>query len=132
MCTPDGDERCGDNGEYAWDGMTCQKIEDVATDSDTTQTAIDASTDSGDPVGLGEPCTEAGGECAELEASYCTASSHSPDGYCTIQDCLTKPDDCPPDYLCCDFDDAISDGPNFCAQDENYATLADLGLCTSE
>jgi len=120
-CAPTDDERCGSG--FVWQENTC--FEEDGTDSDTGP-AGDGGADGGGelPTGLGETCTDEGGECDAYEADYCAIQPGGDTGYCTVLGCSASPDNCPGEYLCCDFPDGF-DIDNFCV------TEADLELMGS-
>jgi hypothetical protein len=66
-------------------------------------------------------------ECENKEAKYCLKDMGAETGYCTKEDCVVEPDDCPSDYSCCDF--SIGGIPNFCADEETYNELLELKMC---
>ncbi|MCK9461833.1 MAG: hypothetical protein M0R80_19565 [Proteobacteria bacterium] len=100
---------------------------DIDTETDSDTGAGDAGADSG-VGGLGEPCTETGGECAGLEADFCLYSPIEPtEGACTVSGCLA--DGCPATYTCCDCTGASYFFTDLCAPSE-YAEQLPLAGCT--
>ena len=100
-----------------------------AGDTDTDTGAGDAGADAG-VEGLGEPCTQTGGECEGLEADFCLYNPTAPDeGSCTTTGCLE--DGCPASYTCCDCTDATYFFTDLCAPSE-YASMLPLAGCTCE
>ncbi len=118
-CAPD--DRCGNDFNYI-DGA-CVPIEDTETSTDPPEDS--GPVDAGD--GLGEICTTDGNECAGFDADYCLLQPGADEGYCTYEDCTTDPDNCSAGYSCC----MMASSSSFCATDEDYQTMADLGLCVS-
>ena len=97
---------------------------DVDTETET-DTVVDAGVE-----GLGDPCTETGGECAGLEADFCMYDpTGAEDGGCTVSGCLA--DGCPTGYTCCDCTEASYYFVDLCAPDE-YASLLPMAGCTCE
>lgn len=146
-CSPPDDERCGEG--FVWQDYSCVPCDEASTDSDSdtdsdgdtdadtdsdSDTDTDSDTDSdtdepdgGLPDGMGEPCTDGGGECDGLEADYCIINPMSGDGYCTIQGCATDPDDCPDGYTCCDFPTSF-EIDNTCVTDADFKEMS--SICT--
>jgi hypothetical protein len=90
---------------------------------------VDTETDT-DIAGLGEACTNGGGECAELEASFCVYDPlGGGEGVCTITGC--SPGACPAAYNCCDCTGASYFFENLCAPDEMVGALSVEG-CACE
>ena len=94
---------------------------DTGTDTDTGDAGVD---------GLGDPCTETGGECAGLEADFCLYDpTGASDGGCTVTGCLEG--GCPATYTCCDCTGATYYFVDLCAPDE-YASMLPMAGCTCE
>ncbi len=131
-CQPGTADRCGSGFEWSKADNTCWPIgDDEGGDSDTQEIGDGGvDTDEGDggaiPEGMGESCFNHD-DCDKPPATYCLKDMGAAEGYCTIEDCTTAPDNCPADYACCDF---VIDGiPNFCADPETLATLNENGMC---
>jgi len=147
-CAPDDAKRCGDG--FRWDSElnTCFKSAPAAGETDAGTDASgngasgsgageDSSDDAGagtgggdepadTPQGLGDVCTDGGGQCAGLEADYCAVQPGQPEGFCTVQGCSTSPDDCPDGYRCCAFSGFASSYPDFCITDEMYGLMGPM------
>jgi hypothetical protein len=108
-CAPGVDDRCG--GGYYWHegSHTCLKKMETPDASGLEDAAV---------PGLGASCFSPV-DCENYtEASYCLQQSSAMEGYCTIPDCLVKPDDCPEGYVCCDF--KVESIPNFCTEEQQF------------
>jgi hypothetical protein len=98
---------------------------DTETETDTGDAGADAGID-----GLGEPCTETGGECAGYEADFCLYDpTGASEGGCTVTGCLES--GCPSGYTCCDCTDATYFFVDLCAPDE-YASMLPMAGCSCE
>ena len=125
-CAPSQDERCGDPDRYYWQDHSCWAVVEDAGDSEVVLDAAVPDSGGALPSGLGSVCTKPDppNECDDKEATHCAIQPGSPEGYCTVPDCLTNPDTCPGDYSCCDF--TICGVPNFCANAEHFAALGEM------
>jgi hypothetical protein len=73
----------------------CVRGGDVDTGTDT---GTDTGSDTG-VLGMGEPCTQGGGECAAYDASFCLYDPMSPStGICTVSGCESS--GCPSSWDC--------------------------------
>lgn len=77
--------------------------------------------DAGAPTGMGAPCTSQS-DCVQ-EANYCAQNPSTPTapGQCTLKDCQTMPESCPPGYRCMDVT-AFGMG-SFCIPDSIWEAL---------
>lgn len=81
---------------------------EMDTDSDLDGGAdgggMDTDTGEDKPSGLGEPCTESGGECEQYKENFCAWNFISGTGYCTSMNCTPLSCEQKPDmaYKCCD------------------------------
>lgn len=78
------DLSCADHGECGTNEY-CRPIGDAAQCS-----AV--------PTGMGEPC-ESDQDCADYDATHCQTFGK----VCLVSQCSMAPDDCPPDWGCCDL-----------------------------
>ncbi len=118
-CSLDDDDRCGEG--FIWENNTCYPVQE----QDTTPVPDGGTdTDTDLPSGMGKVCTEAGGECANEEADYCVLQPGNLEGYCSLQDCIADPNNCPGTYICCDF--SIDGIPNFCASKEDFELMTSM------
>lgn len=111
-CAPGEDERC--SGGYYWHegSHTCLKKLDNPDTSELQDAAV---------PGLGASCFSSI-DCENYgEANYCLQENSAAEGYCTIPDCTVEPDDCPEDYICCDF--RVESIPNFCTEKQQFETV---------
>ncbi len=125
----DIDDRCGD--DYELIDRVCEPIADTSSDTSTeTEPADDAGSDDAgtDDTGLGMDCTSDGNECAGQDADYCAMKPTSDVGYCTHENCMTDPDDCPDGYQCCSLPSGAG-GAKFCSTDADYAAMG--AMCQS-
>lgn len=96
-------------------------------DTDTGTADGDAGADGGDVEGLGEPCTQTGGECGGYEADFCLYNPMDPtQGFCTTTGC--NEDGCAPTYTCCDCTGAMYFGVDLCAP-ADYAEMLPQAGC---
>jgi hypothetical protein len=81
--------------------MTLYGVRCVRSDADIdTETETDTGTDT-EIQGLGQACSNGGGECSAYEASFCVYDPMYPgDGVCTVTGCNLST--CPTAYTCCD------------------------------
>ena len=95
---------------------------DVDADSDADG---GGGTDTG-PSGLGDACTQSGGECAGFDADFCLYNPMDPtQGVCTTTGCLA--DGCPDTY--CDCTSATYFFTDLCAS-ADYASQLPMAGCT--
>lgn len=127
-CVSD-DERCDDGQRYE-NGGCVEILGDGggadALGSDTAQQDAEIGDAPALPSGMGDVCSGPT-DCAGKEADYCLIQPPSTSGVCTIQDCNATANDCPGGYSCCDF--SVTSVPNFCAADDDYATLKSMAMC---
>jgi hypothetical protein len=100
--------------------------------ADVDAGGTDTGTDTGAPDagigGLGDPCTETGGECAGLEAGFCLYNpTDAAQGVCTTTGCLAS--GCPATYSCCDCTAATYFFTDLCAPAE-YASMLPMAGCS--
>ncbi|MCP4679593.1 MAG: hypothetical protein GY854_29695 [Deltaproteobacteria bacterium] len=134
-CSISEEDRCGEG--YTFEDGNCFVEVESDTDSDTNpQNPKDSGMDDGGAgiTGLGIPCNNQS-ECDQYQADYCMLDPTNPttEGSCTVKDCTTQPDDCPPSYICCDFPplgDTFYKGHNICLPEAEIQAVIDvLGSC---
>jgi hypothetical protein len=110
LCACDHENEC-DDGVSAGPGM-CKPAPTAAIDAG----AKDAGAKEADAGGKTEPAS-LGGECdtdsdCKSDGPFCARMPGSPKGYCTLRDCSTAEDKCPPGYGC--FNLGLASVPAFC------------------
>ncbi len=75
--------------------------------------------DAGAPPGMGETCVTSP-DCSK-QANYCAYDPAAQVGQCTVADCTTSPESCPPGYRC--FDATAFGLVKMCIPEASWAQL---------
>lgn len=90
----DSEHPCGQEAEIV-NGYCQPKISPCSVDAGRSWPD-----DAGLPAGMGDSCQNSD-DCASKQADYC-AYSPAQGGMCTLSDCTTGPESCPPGFRCLD------------------------------
>jgi hypothetical protein len=123
-----GSDRCG---KLTWQASSAGCIDESDTvnpPEDSEGPAGDGGEDTDPPPVLGGDCTS-DADCKKDNADYCVLVPGNAEGFCTLKNCSSSPDDCPADYTCC-VTAADADWPNHCMPDELYEEFGEM-ICTN-